>query len=149
MTPEQYAERKAARIKAIEEAHAEQLAKDLERLDQLEEEHGYERVVRVNLNGWQPGHGAATFVVARLPMTSEIVYKKFQQQIQIPVKSAQDAKRADQASDQLGEACMVYPDRKTEPELYKATTELAAGIIGHLAAEVVRAVQGKAAEEGK
>jgi thiamine pyrophosphokinase len=38
---------------ALEEARAEQEATDLEALVELEAEHGFDRILRVNLRGWK------------------------------------------------------------------------------------------------
>jgi hypothetical protein len=49
----------------------------------------------------------------------------------------------------LAEACVVYPDRKTQKDLYEATMELAPGILSKSGGLIVKAVEGKADEEKK
>jgi hypothetical protein len=138
--------RRAARQKAHEAAREAQELADLEALDVLEEVHGYGRVLRIELDGWTAGSGAATIAVARIPLSSEVVFKKFVQQAH-----SKDPKPAQSvaAETELGEACLAYPSRKEHPEIYAATMEMFPGLLGHVAAQVAKAAQGRAAEEGK
>lgn len=139
--------RRQALRDANDQAHEQQYAKDLERLVELEEEHGFERVLKIDVDGWQAGEGAATCIIVRLPKSSEHVFKRFQQSI---MGNASEAKKAE-AAELLGASCLVYPSAKVdgEAELYKSTIEIAPGILGHAAQQVVKKVQGTAAEEGK
>lgn len=146
-TPEQ---RKAAALakrelqkKGEAEAFAVQEADDIERLVELEGEHGFERVLRIDLNGWKPGAGAATLVVARVPFASEKVYKRFEETVSKP--KAENLK----AAHALAEACLVYPHRTDDAALYAATLELAPGLLTHVANQIANAVQGRAEEEKK
>jgi len=144
MTPEQLEKNRAERRKAFDAAFAEQQGKDLEELDLLEAEHGDERVIRIDLVGWQPGDGAATLVAAKLPRSSEMVFQRFQQKI--GGKKATGNTDLD-AQDQLARSCLVYPAANSD--LLRATLDAAPGILGHVAVQIVNAVQGKAALEGK
>lgn len=137
------AKRRAEREATNETARREQMATDLEALDALEEEHGHERVYRVDLSGWQSGRGAATLVAYKLPVTSDAKVKRFLQQANSTNPNAQQRL---EASDALAKSCLVYP---SEPELFKATLELAPGLLHLLAKEIFERVQGKAQEEGK
>lgn len=136
-------ERRAA-LKALEaEAHAEQQASDIERLVDLEEKHGFDRVLRIDLGGWKPGAGAATMLVARVPLASEPAFKRFQDTIAKPKTDHIEA------ANTLAATCIVYPHRKDDKDLYEATLELAPGILSAVAAEVVKAAMGHAEEEKK
>lgn len=142
---------KREKLKAAEaEAFAEQQAADIEALVELEAEHGFERILRIDLNGWKPGMGAATMVVARVPLASESLFKRFEQTI---AKAKPNSTEGHTAAIQLGEACIVYPPRPKPAEmagsLYAATMELAPGVISNVALQVSKAVQGQAEEEKK
>lgn len=138
--------RRAARKAAYEEAYETQKLLDLERLDELEEEHGYGRVLRVDLGNWRDGSGAVTLMVLRLPLASEAVFKRFQQQVASD-KASTAAKV--EAGEVLARSCVVYPNPKTEADAYNATVEMAPGVLGNLALQIVTAVQGRAEAEGK
>lgn len=147
LTPEQRVaaanERRAA-LKALEaEAHAEQQATDIERLVDLEEKHGFDRILRIDLGGWKPDAGAATLVAARVPLASEATFRRFQNTIGNP--------KADhtEAANTFAAACLVYPHRTNDEQLYKATIELAPGILIAVAAELSKAAMGHAEEEKK
>lgn len=136
--------RRAKRRADHEKAFAEQQLVDLEALDLLEEEHGWARVLRIDLEGWRAGSGSTTMVVCRVPVGSDVVVKKFMQQVH-----AKDAKPAQvvAAEEELGNATIVYPEKGSDA--YVATVEMAPAVLGHVAAQVVKVVQGRAAEEGK
>jgi hypothetical protein len=138
---------KRAALQATEKAaFDEQQATDLEALVALEEEHGFDRVLRVDVGGWKPGTGATTLMAARIPLASESYYKRFEQ----TVAKAKDGTTVKvEAGYTLARACLVYPSEKGEPELYKATVDIAPGILSHLAHQIVKAVQGQAEEEKK
>lgn len=134
-------------MKAAEaEAHAEQLATDLEALADLEAEHGFDRVIRVDLRGWKPGSGATTMVVARIPLRREDAVKRFEQ---TAARSKQGSDDGLKALHTLAEFCIVYPHRKDHAEAYAATLDLAPGILSNVGLQVVQAVQGAAEEEKK
>lgn len=134
------ARREALKV-AEAEAHAEQQATDLEALVELEAVHGYSRIVRVDLAGWKPG--AASMVVARIPLGSEAVYRRFEQTV---AKAKKDSGDAMAAGATLATACLVYPDDKA---LREATLDAAPGILQHVALQIVTAVQGAAEEQKK
>jgi hypothetical protein len=137
------AQAKREAIKASEaDAFVEQQATDLEALVELEDEHGFDRVVRIDLTGWRPGVGAATMVVARVPLNSEKVFKRFEDTV-----SKKDSKTStNDAGITLARACLVYPADKA---LLDATMELAPGVLSHLGLQLIKAVQGSAEEEKK
>ena len=136
--------RRDAQRAAEAEAHAEQLANDLEALADLEAEHGYDRVLRVDLRGWKPGPGAATMVVARIPTKRDDIFKRFESMAARAKSGTDDGLKA---LHQLAEACIVYPARKSD-EL-AATMDLAPGILSNRGLQLVQHVQGAAAEEKK
>jgi hypothetical protein len=138
--------RREARRQAHIEAHETQRLLDLERLDALEEEHGYGRVLKVELGTWRDGSGAATMMVLRLPLASEAVFKRFQQQVSSG--KASPASKLE-AAEVLARSCVVYPHPKSEADAYNATVEMAPGVLGNLALQIVSAVQGRAEAEGK
>lgn len=136
-----------AKLQAVEaDAFAEQQANDIERMVELEEEHGFERVQRLDIGGWKPGVGAATMVVVRIPTSSERVFKRYQD---TAAKAKDGSTTRTDAVVTLGASCIVYPHRDTDKALHDATIELAPGIIGHAGAAVINTVQGNAEEEKK
>ncbi len=136
--------RRATQKAAEAEAHADQLADDLEALADLEGEHGYDRVLRIDLRGWKPGAGSATMVVARIPLKREDLFKRFEQSAARAKSGTDDALKA---LHQLAESCVVYPARKGD--LYAGTLELAPGILSNIGLQLVQHVQGAAEEEKK
>lgn len=139
------AKRDALRAKEAE-AHEEQELVDLEILADLEAEHGYERVKRIDIGGWKPGCGAATMVIARIPLASESYFKRFEMDVS-KAKPGSDAVLG--AHHQLARVCLVYPTKDKHKDLHEATFELAPGLLSHIAHVIVKAVQGKADEEKK
>jgi hypothetical protein len=134
-------------LKAQEaEAFAEQQAADIEALVELEEEHGFDRVLRIDIGGWKPASGAATMVAARVPMGSEKVYKRFQETV---AKAKPQSTTTLTAATVLGESCLIYPPKSDAKDLYEATLELAPGILVHVGQQIAKAVEGKAEEEKK
>lgn len=138
--------RRAAARAEVAAAHAEQQATDLEALADLEETHGYERILRIDINGWAVGQGAATLVVTRVPKASEKVFKRFQETVEASKKGATASSAA---AETLARSCLVYPSPESAKALYDATIDLAPGILGHVALQIVEAVQGRAEEEKK
>jgi hypothetical protein len=138
--------RRAAKRDAEKGAYLAQQVLDLEALAALEDEHGFERVFSTVIGGWKPGEGSATLVVARLPKRSESIYKRFEQTIH---KAKQGTTAFGDAGDVLARSCIVYPSEKEKPELYAATMELAAGILGKVATQIVEKVRGEVEEEKK
>lgn len=138
---------KRAQMQAAEaNAYAEQQASDIEALVDLESEHGFDRVLRIDLVGWKPGSGASTLVAARIPLGSEKVIKRFEDTV---AKSKERTTANLTAMQTVGLSCIVYPDREKQKELYDATIELAPAIVSKVGELVVKAVHGKAEEEKK
>ena len=134
-------------IKASEAlAFAEQQATDIEALVDLEGEHGFERIIRIDIDGWKPGVGAATMVVIRVPLSSEKVFKRFQDTF---AKAKEGSTTKSDAGITLGRACVVYPSEKTDKALFDATIELADGVLAHAGGQIVGRLQGSAEEEKK
>lgn len=150
MTPEEIIKGAEARREAIRKAHGEahlaQQAVDIVALVELEEEHGYERIMRVDIGGWKKGVGAATMVVARIPDRRETFFRRYEQTV---AKAKPGTTSALDAAHMLAEACLIYPSKKDHPELHEATMELAAGVLTNLALQVAKIVQGNAEEEKK
>lgn len=150
LTPEERLAAVAARRAALQateaRAFAEQQAADLERLVDLEEEHGFDRVLRIDLVGWKPGAGAATLIAVRVPLASEVHVKRFEQTV---AKSKERTTSNLDALKVLGTACIVYPSRESEKALYDATIELAPAVTTRAGSLVIEAVQGRAEEEKK
>lgn len=132
-------------LQAVEEtARDEQLANDLEAIADLEAEHGFERIIRIQLPGWTPGKGAPTCVAVRVPYAKEQKCKRF---IQLINASKEHTRERIEASEQLGESCMVYPKLGTDE--YKAALEIAPLILTHAAAQIVKASQGQVEKREK
>jgi len=139
-------ERRDARKAAGAEAREKQYAIDFARLDALEEEHGYERVLSIKLEGWDAKIGGPTLVVARVPRASEAIMKAFESDIN---KSKEGSPQRLAAQSTLARACLVYPDPSKEKEAFDAVMETAAGVLANVALQVVRRAQGVAESEGK
>lgn len=134
-------------LKAAEAAaFAEQQAIDLEALIDIEAEHGFERVVRIDIGGWKPGAGAATMVVARVPTKAEKAVRRYEETVS---KAKAGSTTQHDAAVTLAGFCIVYPDKDSAKDLYDATLELAAGVMAHVGVQVMRVVQGNAEEEKK
>lgn len=128
------------------EAREKQYAIDLARLDALEEEHGFERVLSIKLEGWDARIGGPTLVVARVPRASEAVMKAFESDIN---KSKEGSPQRLTAQSTLARACLVYPDPVKEKDDFNAVLETASGVLANVALQVVRRAQGVAESEGK
>lgn len=137
------ARREALRA-AEAEAYAEQQAADVEALVELEATHGFERVLRVDLGAWSPGKGAATMIVARVPTGADAIWRRFETKMGAAKKGTGDAQSA---GVELATACLVYPEKGSM--LYAGTLDLAPGILGNVALQIVNAVQGNAEKEKK
>lgn len=146
---EQIAEIESKR-KAIKDRHEAafkvQLLADLQALSRLEEEHGFERVLRINIPGWKEDSGAATLFVFRVPLESEKTFKAWEDEVG---KAAKGSPKVLNASRNLAKSCMVYPDRDSQHDLWEASIELAAGILAASAGVIAKRAQGEAQEEGK
>lgn len=127
-------------------AFAEQQVNDLEALVELEAEHGFGRVIKIDIGGWKAGEGAATLVVVRVPRARDAFFKRYEETV---TKAKEGTTARLEAAHMLTESCLLYPSKKDQKELYDATFDLAAGIRTHLAIEISKAVQGSAEEEKK
>lgn len=142
------AKARAARKGGEDLARKRQQVVDLEALSGLEEEHGFNRVLRIDIEGWKSGAGAATMVVVLLPERRDAKFKRFQQELN--KERPESSKRLD-AADKLARSCLVYPDAKTDDgkSLLESTLELAPGLLTHVANQIDGWATGKAMEEGK
>ena len=136
-TIEEIEARRAERAKALAEARAEQLGKDLEALDRLEEEHGTGRVVRVEVAAFTPG--LPTCAIVCVP--SEEAFKRLRDQL----RRAKDGVARGAAQDLLGEVCRVYPDAQT----YAAMRAKSPGLHDAVSVAAMRLADAEAAEQGK
>lgn len=136
--------KREAQKQAEAAAFAEQQATDIEALVELEAEHGFDRILRIDIKGWRPGSGAATLVAAKIPTGSSSLVRRYEQRV---ARAKQGTTEILDAGEQLAKACVVYP--ALDSELGKATLDLAPGILANVALQVIRHVQGEAEEEKK
>lgn len=131
--------RRAARRAALEQAREKQLEIDLAALDAAEEEHGCDRVVRIDATAWQDG--LATLAVFRMPTAPEM--RRFQDQ----TKTQPNGKpgNAVAAGEQLARVCLLYPTR----EAYEAMCEASALHNGLAGGALATKAIGAVADEGK
>lgn len=140
-------ERRNKMATQLRTARLEQELVDRTRLVDLEEEHGFSRVLAITYDCWEPGHGAATMLVVELPAARTARYKRMQALINN--KDTKTQAKLD-AIDQLARSCVLYPSPTgEEASVYEATIELAPGLLGNAARQIIEAVQGAANEEGK
>lgn len=137
-------------LEAIEKRRAErrdetakkrkaQLVVDMTALDELEEEHGFEGVARLNTDRFVDG--LPTMVVVRAPKGVE--YKRFTQQ----VRNAQGKHtKMGEAQDALAELVWLYP---SDDELKKQMKEAFPGLLSSVAVAAVGLADLKEQEEGK
>lgn len=137
MSPEEYAARKAARASQNEAPRAEQVAKDLDALCALEEEHGDARVYRHDLPAYVAG--LPTMVVVRAPSPAE--YKRFRDLM----RRAKNGKDQGDALDLLVAPCRAYPDAAT----FDRMVSVFPGLADAIARPVLRLAEAAQVEEGK
>lgn len=139
--------RREARRKALAVEHEKQFELDLVELDRLEAEHGYERVMRIDLPGWDPSIGGPTMVVMRIPKHSEAIIKAFEQEVN-KSKEGSPVRLSAQAS--MARACMVYPDPSmaSNKSDFDAVMDTAPGILAQAALQVIKRAQGLTVDEG-
>lgn len=148
-------ERRQANLDAHKAAHQAQYLEDLEALVALEEEHGVERLLKVEIRGWKADSGAVTMVIAKRPRKSDALLKRFIDMSRRSKKGEKlDDGEVDKAGELLANSCIVYPavPKKGDPSpdpAYDATIELAPGLLLTVAGALVTAAMGKAEEEGK
>lgn len=129
-----------------DKAHKAQYALDFVELVNLEEQHGFGRVMRIDLGGWEKDKGAATLVVVRIPERRESFFKRYEQTV---ARSKPESTQRLDAAHQLAMACLLYPSKKEHPELHEATLNLADGVLSNIAYQIANVVQGKAEDEKK
>ncbi len=98
--------RRAARKDVTAKAREEQYAKDIVRVDELELEHGDDRVAVLKMPSFVPG--LPTLVVVRTPEPAK--FNRFRQMIR---KANQNAEMTGAAKDLLAASCVLYPDEET------------------------------------
>ena len=130
--------RRAARRGQHADERQVQLCFDLEALDELEVAHGDDAVVRIDLDRYLPG--LPTMVLARLPKPTE--FKRYQDTVK-----GRGQREGDpiEASNILALACVLYPEK----EVYERVREAFPPLHMNLANTILKAAQGRAAEEGK
>jgi hypothetical protein len=146
-------ERRAKGKEAHDTAWKTQHVVDLAALADLEDEHGYDRLVRVELRGWKADSGAATMAVAKRARKSDKLYKRFVDMVRRSKKGEKiDEGEVEKAGNLLANSCLVYPappEKGADGGAYEATLELFPGLLTSVANAIVVAAMGKAEEEGK
>jgi len=138
-TIEEIEAERAARKAALAAQRLEQLATDLQALNDLEIQHGDGKIVRVDIGRYVPG--LPTMVIMRLPKPVE--FKRYTDMI---------AARGDAPGEQLNpsimlaESCRLYPAEKEDYERVKAEFT---GLHINAAVALRKACEGSAVEEGK
>lgn len=126
---------------------------DLAALADLEDEHGYDRLVRVELRGWKADSGATTMAVAKRARKSDKLYKRFVDMVRRSRKGEKvDDAEVERAGNLLAESCLVYPAppaKQGDGGAYESTLELFPGLLTSVAGAIVTAAMGRAEEEGK
>jgi len=148
------AEKKREATAAGEELpYLEQRATDMERVAELEAQYGSKRVWKMDVKGWCPmdrvkgaTREAATLVAVKLPLRSESTWQRFQNEI---IRYREEERKSVATVEQLARVCMVYPDPKTEAELYRATIELAPATFTTAAALINEKAGGQAERDAK
>jgi|SRR6185295_18233678 len=98
--------KRAARKEATAKARDDQYAKDLERVDELETEHGDDQVGVLKLPSYEPG--LPTLVVVRTPAPA--IFNRFRQMVR---KAGKNTEAMGAAKDLLASSCVAYPDEET------------------------------------
>jgi hypothetical protein len=98
--------RRAARKAGTAKAREVQYAKDIARADELEEEHGDDRVAVLKMPSYVPE--LPTLVVVSTP--SPGVFNRFRQMVR---KAGQNTEAIGAAKDLLASSCILYPDADT------------------------------------
>lgn len=94
---------RAERLAFVEAERDEQELKDRQKLDELEAEHGSERIGFVEAERHIPGF--PVLVIVRMP--SEAKFKRYQDR----VAKKEDGADIIRASTELGLSCVLYPER--------------------------------------
>jgi hypothetical protein len=130
--------RRAERKAAAQKARAEQYAKDIEAIDDLEVKSG-DDIATLNVNSYKPG--LPTLVGVKAP--SDVYYKRFAQMVR---KAGNNLEARAAAQDLLAESCWVYP---TDADARKAMKESFPGVLVSIAVKAAELAELNAEEEGK
>ncbi len=106
MGTEEIEAKRAARKEAIAKARADQYAKDLVHIDELEVEHGDDRVGILKTPSFV--EGLPTVVVVRTPAPS--VFKRYRQMVR---RAGTKYEAIGEARDMMAAECVAYPDKDT------------------------------------
>jgi hypothetical protein len=128
-------ERRAKRKELRARAREEQYAKDLERVDLLEEEHGDDRVAVLETPSYVPG--LPTVVVVKTPPAA--VFNRFRSMIR---KAQKNMDQMGAAQELLADSCVVYPDAET----YKRMKDEWPSIHDSVGVEAIRLGEAKGKE---
>jgi hypothetical protein len=107
-------EKRAARKAELSADESEQHVTDLEAIDALEVQHG-DSNVHVLRVPFTPG--LPVLVAVRAPKPPEV--KRFRARVK-----SEDKDQAIHAAEELGESCVIYPDRETFAQLLKERPNL-------------------------
>jgi hypothetical protein len=136
--------KRAARKAAASTARDEQRAADLERLDELECEHGDSNVSCLDFD-FQPGLPTMVIVVAPKRM--------FIRRYQDRIKPKKDGRQGDaqEAAEELAAVSIAYPDVRTEEgrEVFERMLEHRAGLKVQCGGEALKLAVGREQDSGK
>lgn len=113
--------RRQERKAATAAARAEQYEKDLEKIDELESEHGDDRVGVLTMPSFRPG--LPTVVVVSTP--APLVYKRFRQQI---THAGDNGVKRAEAMELIASSCVAYPERETYAKMREAWPAIHDGV---------------------
>jgi hypothetical protein len=131
-------DRRNARKAAEQQAYETRLVEDLEKIDELEIEHGDSNVAVVRVP-YTPGLPAA--VAARCPKPAEIKRMR----AQLKPKHEKDRPDQEAAVEQVARGCLIYPDVETFAALCIARP----GLSTQLGKEAIKLAVGNEESEGK
>jgi len=130
---------RAARKAELSRAAEGVLADDLEKISELEVEHGDSNVKVIRCD-FTPGSRAA--IAVRVPKPAEL--KRYRHRVQVPLGSKTPPPTGE-ACEELGRACLIYPDK----EAFEAMIESRPGLLIQAGIEALELSAGTAAEAGK
>lgn len=119
--------RRAARKEATSKARDEQYAKDVARVDELEAEHGNDRVSVLKMPSFVAG--LPTLVVVTTP--TQLVFHRFRQMVR---KASGNTEAMGAAKDLLAASVVAFPD----PETYARMRESWPSIHDNIGLEAIR-----------
>jgi hypothetical protein len=126
--------------------YLEQEIDDRKRQRELEREHGYNRVLAVPFSAWKPGVGAATRFVVLLPDARTRQFKIMQRAI---ARLKDDREEQVEEVERLARNCVRYPHPERDRQMFEATANLAPGIMGNLAKQIIEKVAGREVDTRK